>query len=137
MLRRLLYVTLCISTSPDFNCTWHIASLGKGDQNVCSNEGSHSFPAGCDYEITKLHYLKIFVPRTRKPSSPEVLGTFQPNLAGSTLRCCSNERTHPFPSGNYNEIVKIKNRFLQNQKANINSNWNKAFLGDGVSNLFI
>lgn len=54
--------------------------LGERDQNVCSNEG-------CDYEITKLHDLKIFVPRTRKPSSPEVLGTFQPNLAGSTLRC--------------------------------------------------
>ena len=77
----------------------------KGIQ-VCSNEGSRHFPRGDNYEIVKIHWrnLKIFLFRTTGPISTK-LAIKHPWVKG--IQLCSNEEPHPFPRGNYYEIVKI------------------------------
>ena len=77
----------------------------KGIQ-VCSNEGSHPFPRGDDYEIAKIPWrnLKIFFTIPTGPISTK-LGTKYPWVKG--IHVCSNEGPNPSPRGDNNEIAKI------------------------------
>ena len=59
---------------------------------VCSNEGSHPFPRGDNYEIVKIHIeiKKISSPETTEPISSN-LGTKHPLVRG--IQDSSNEKT--------------------------------------------
>ena len=55
-------------------------------------------------ENTLTRFLKIFFSRTTEPISTK-LGTKHPWVKG--IQVCSNERPHPFPSGDNYELAKL------------------------------
>ena len=82
---------------PNFNQTWYKHSWVKGIQ-VCSDEGSHSFPRGDNNKIAK-NTLTKFGPILTK------LGTKNFLVKGVQIR--SNEGPRPFLREDNKEIVKI------------------------------